>query len=619
MSDYPSSEEYVRAVQDPASAFRAVLLKTAVFELHPRWQIPVPASGNAAVVFKASVQGSDRALRFFVREDVSDRERYTALSSHIAQRGLDDCVAAAQWRDDAITVRGRTWPMIEMQWVNGRTLEAYVEYLVAAGNTSALTTLAERWRAMIARLQAAEFAHGDLQHGNVLIDDTSAFRLVDLDGCWIAPFQGKIPPNEAGHPNYQHPKRVWGRGMDTFPGLVIYTALLALSKKPALWATLHDGEDTLFKAPDFTAPGATEVWRELAAVNDPRLEVALHQLKLRCETNEPSTDTLEAVLDGTQQTSTAPTDTARQVVSTPWWERTRTTSAATQAEPESPTTVLPLRQSTETPLPPPPPRTTVPPQGRTPRTPVESRPTNPWWPPNHAPKGPGRPITPPAKQPAPWTRKKIDAAYLRSAGIAVFTIIVLAIVIIVLSSTKHPSPEPTPQSIPILTPTHTPTYTPLPPTFSGPAGLSPAERQLWQVLPMGGVNSASCQSYGLGEEMDGVQASLRCPITDSSMGQPIIYYQFTDDTATQNYLQLRAQAITQTGDCSQGGEQETTWSNLASQKKGRLVCVENPNDGTTYFKMIWADGSTGLVAVIQEPAASTVLSWWTHNADKQFQ
>jgi cell division protein FtsI/penicillin-binding protein 2 len=60
------------------------------------------------------------------------------------------------------------------------------------------------------RLQQADFAHGDLQHGNILVDTSSTLRLVDFDGSWISGFQGDPPPREPGHPNYQPAGRKWG-------------------------------------------------------------------------------------------------------------------------------------------------------------------------------------------------------------------------------------------------------------------------------------------------------------------------------------------------------------------------------------------------------------------------
>ena len=54
-------------------------------------------------------------------------------------------------------------------------------------------------------MQRAEFAHGDLQHGNVLVDQEGQLRLVDFDSVWIPQLQGQPAPTESGHPNYQPP------------------------------------------------------------------------------------------------------------------------------------------------------------------------------------------------------------------------------------------------------------------------------------------------------------------------------------------------------------------------------------------------------------------------------
>lgn len=314
---HPGAEDYIKAVQHPATAFVDQRLMTARFELNPLLGIPVPATGTSAVVFKASIDGRPVALRFFTRDDVSTRERYTALQDFVIRNGLGGHVVAAQWIDDAIAIRGRTWPAVRMDWVDGRPLDQYVEDLVDRRDTTALGGLAVAWRDLIRRLQTARFAHGDLQHGNVLVDQSGTLRLVDLDSAWIEPFTGSAPAAEAGHRHYQPAGRRWGPWMDTFPGLVIYLSLLALARygDPAQpWKALYIGDNMLFQQEDFQPPHRTTVWARVAEAGDPRLDLLANTLKSCCIPGWTASGDLEALL------SAQP----------PWWQRTRAAAAAPQ-------------------------------------------------------------------------------------------------------------------------------------------------------------------------------------------------------------------------------------------------------------------------------------------------
>ncbi|MGD9531519.1 hypothetical protein [Pseudonocardia sp.] len=297
MSAYPTVEDYVAAAEEPDRTFRNLSLRQAVFALHPRWHIPAPASGNAAVVFKASVDHTDQALRFFIKEDASNGERYAALARHFAMHQLLDCVASMRWIDDAVEINGRTWPMVQMEWIEGRTLEVHVGDLAKRSDVGALHQLAGQWRDRVGRLQDAEFGHGDLQHGNVLVEaESSALRLVDFDGAWIPDFAEWPPPVETGQPNYQRTGRIWGRWMDTFPGLVIYTGLLGLSRRPDAWRALHTGENLLLSADDFVRPGETEAWKLLDSIEDPEVAHVVARLRSCCVAGWSADGPLEELL-----------------------------------------------------------------------------------------------------------------------------------------------------------------------------------------------------------------------------------------------------------------------------------------------------------------------------------
>jgi len=215
-----------------------------------------------------------------------------------------------------------------MDWIDGRTLNEYVDFLVTGSNAAALTTLAGRWRELVALLQRSEFAHGDLQHGNVMVDQDGQLRLVDFDGVWIPQLAGQPPPTEYGHPNYQHPlHHNWDRWLDTFSALVIYLSLVALSKDPALWLALYNSKNLLFAKTDFFPPFKTETWKQLAALRDPQVDELARKLQDCCDPLWVSNRSLEMTLEQPAAAPALPPVPADQR----WWEQRPAPGAGTPA------------------------------------------------------------------------------------------------------------------------------------------------------------------------------------------------------------------------------------------------------------------------------------------------
>ncbi len=329
---YPAAGDYYKAVQAPARTFTVPKLQAAEFV----WDSlgPTLARGSSAVVFQAAVEGRPQALRCYIRNDASSRDRYSALDAYLAGHDLSPYVSGTTWLDAAIMVNRATWPVLTMEWIDGRTLNEYVDYLVAGSNAAALTTLAGRWRELVALLQRSEFAHGDLQHGNVMVDQEGQLRLVDFDGVWIPQLAGQAPPTEFGHPNYQHPLRhVWDRWLDTFSALVIYLSLVALGRDPGLWLALYNSKNLLFAKNDFFPPFKTEAWKQLAALGDPQVDVLVRRLQQCCDPDWVSDKSLEVTLDQQAARPARPQFPAAQ----PWWEQKPAsgTGSAAMAPPPS--------------------------------------------------------------------------------------------------------------------------------------------------------------------------------------------------------------------------------------------------------------------------------------------
>src|SRR5260370_30145657 len=94
-----------------------------------------------------------------------------------------------------------------MEWITAKQLIPWIETRLA--DRAALARLAEGFAALVASLEAAGIAHGDLQHGNLLVTARGDLKLIDYDGMYV-PALRNSPAMELGQPNYQHPRRAAG-------------------------------------------------------------------------------------------------------------------------------------------------------------------------------------------------------------------------------------------------------------------------------------------------------------------------------------------------------------------------------------------------------------------------
>jgi formylglycine-generating enzyme required for sulfatase activity len=174
-----------------------------------------------------------------------------------------------------------------MQWVEGLTLNQFVaQYL---DRPAMLQSLLSIWALMGKRLREAEIAHGDIQHGNVLLvpgtnANSLALKLIDYDGMFV-PALAARKSAEVGHAAYQHPQRAregtYSLDVDRFPLLLVATALRALAVKGRpLWEKHDNGDNLLFREADLLSPMRSPLFADLFRSAD-SLTVALadHLLK----------------------------------------------------------------------------------------------------------------------------------------------------------------------------------------------------------------------------------------------------------------------------------------------------------------------------------------------------
>jgi predicted flap endonuclease-1-like 5' DNA nuclease len=260
---------YQEALQIPEAAFADPELQAATPD-ETTLGLPRPVTGAFAAVFPMTLSSGGRvAVKCFLHETPDRRKRYEALRRHFSEADLPYTVGF-EYQSEGITVDGQSLPILKMDWAEGQPLNRYVEDHLDAPRS--LAALADRFAAMLEALKDHSIAHGDLQHGNVLVherEDDLALRLVDYDTTYVPALNNKRSA-EVGHRNYQHPdrdERDFGPHLDHFAGRVIYTALQVLRRDPALWDRFDTGENLLFQADDFYDPDASPLFEALAQID----------------------------------------------------------------------------------------------------------------------------------------------------------------------------------------------------------------------------------------------------------------------------------------------------------------------------------------------------------------
>jgi len=276
---WPSPNDYNETIQSPRSAFEDVALRLCVPECN-QLGLPRPRSGAFAVAYKLQSQAKNWAVKCFTRQPPEDsQQRYSAIGAYLSQQHCPYMVDFT-YLQRGIRVQSQWYPVVKMEWVDGDPLHVYVQKNL--GNPRVLTRLAVQWVEMVQILQRAHIAHGDLQHGNVLVVN-STLKLVDYDGMFVPTLAGKHSP-ELGQPNYQHPRRSeldFGPYLDNFSGWVIYVSLVVLSIYPNLWQTYRGGDDCLlFRRKDFEDPDHSGLMKTLERSRNQQLRDLVECFKI---------------------------------------------------------------------------------------------------------------------------------------------------------------------------------------------------------------------------------------------------------------------------------------------------------------------------------------------------
>ena len=214
---------------------------------------PLRYVGGFTAVFPVEVNREKWAFRCWHANMGNVRRRFETIANAISKSNAKYLCDFA-YIDKGIIVKGMQYPTTRMRWVEGQTIKEYI--CANASDSQKLNKLAHSFKAMAMNMHKHGFAHGDLQHGNIIIDKYGSPYLVDYDSFYCPELKGE-KDIITGLVDYQHPSRktnlLSNEKLDYFSELIIYTSILAIAEKPSFVQKYQvaDSDRMLFAASDY--------------------------------------------------------------------------------------------------------------------------------------------------------------------------------------------------------------------------------------------------------------------------------------------------------------------------------------------------------------------------------
>lgn len=288
MATYPSRTEIVTAFKNPQVCYKAKELVGG--SIYYKNNNVIQYAGGYTTVFPfRDITGKKVAVRCWCADIGDAQKRSLAISDYLSKE-QNNYFVNFNYVDKAILIQGKLQPVIVMDWVDGKPLK---EYLTDNCNSKTFLSIAEKFRQMVESFHNNNIAHGDLQHGNILVKSDGELVVVDYDSMYIDTLKG-MSDVVKGLPGYQHPKRNQNNYiqpyLDYFSELVIYLSLLIFAEKPQLWSIYCDTEDFLFSKDDFSNIKQSDIYKQFQNAINPTIPDLLNKLEI--ELSKPDIEQL---------------------------------------------------------------------------------------------------------------------------------------------------------------------------------------------------------------------------------------------------------------------------------------------------------------------------------------
>lgn len=287
---YPMPDEIINSVNTPKLILDPVA-RRGHFSRNKHGRL-LTYSGGFGIIFQFSIDGKIYAFRCWHKDpgDSVNAQKYQAMSLYLAAHPCSYFLPSF-YQTEGIVIDGTKYPTLTMEWGNGLLLKDFLADHIQ--QRSQLMTLADELEGMFTCLHQLKIAHGDLQHGNILVNSSGKPLLLDYDSVFVPSMHGE-KATIAGYENYQHPARkrqlTLNEKMDYFSEVIILLSVLGIALDPDLWTRYRvaETEGLLFEKSDFVDLLHSGIYADLRILRNRKVDFLLDTLKAYLKMNDIS-------------------------------------------------------------------------------------------------------------------------------------------------------------------------------------------------------------------------------------------------------------------------------------------------------------------------------------------
>ena len=261
----PSIPEITTSIENHQTMVLDTHARRSQFQRNARGRLIRYAGGFSVVYPYITSSGEKWAFRCWHAKLGDTKKRSEAISATIQKARLP-FLCDFTYTEKGIIVEGTTYPTTRMQWIDGVTIKKYL--CSNSASKQEILDIASQFLQLTKKMHERKFAHGDLQHGNILVGNDRKLYLVDYDSFFCPELEGE-KDIITGLKDYQHPQRGKNRyaseKIDYFSELIIYTSILGIAYRPELINKykVEDSEHLLFEAKDFEDITHSTIYQDL--------------------------------------------------------------------------------------------------------------------------------------------------------------------------------------------------------------------------------------------------------------------------------------------------------------------------------------------------------------------